>query len=403
MPVSRRSFLTGLSATTALSLAGCSAIQNQIGPHHHWKDAPLEGPKAPWPTLGANAQRTGFRPDSKGPSSEARAEAIADGGTYSRMQPAVGSDSIVFGVDRRTQGGETFSGFIAMDETGKEQWRVKEDQGMASPTIVGNTVFTTSAGETRAIDRRDGSLCWQYDVGYGSAECSPTVVGGTVYVTGKPLVALNARTGEKQWEADQSFEGIQGTAATEELVCATTGSGGDGGLYGLNPTDGTVQWESSEIGESYTNPVLGGEFVYVVETSGQLKALDRSTGELIWMKNLGGQSYIPPAVDTDTVYVAGTNGERLYALDSATGEERWTFDFEVKYVPSPPTVGQDTVFLPLGNDSESLLVALDAETGEQKAQWTLSHEPSAGLTVGDDFAVLNCGENPSRTKVYVIQ
>jgi len=309
------------------------------------------------------------------------------------MQPAFADETLYYGVDRRetdeSGSGDTFSGFVASDLDGTERWTVAESQGLATPTVVGNTVFTTSAGETRALDRRDGSRCWQYDVGTGIPEASPTVVGETVYATGGEVAALAARTGERRWTAMTGTRGLHGTAATDSLVAVASGNGDKGGAYGLAPEDGAVLWDAPIPRASYTPPVIGDGRVFVVTTDGTLHALGSADGSVLWRYSLDGSSYERVAVSEGTVYVKGTNDTRLFALDARDGTERWSFELGT-WGRSAPAVAGGVVYVAAGVDT-GVVYALDTSTGEPTTRFDLPSAPQAGPVVGDGVAVVTTG------------
>jgi outer membrane protein assembly factor BamB len=64
--------------------------------------------------------------------------------------------------------------------------------------------------------------------------------------------------------------------------------------------------------------------VYVPLKNGELVALDRESGMTVWRHTL--RSEWPPIVRDDTLYLAGESA--IHALDSATGEEKWSSPLE---------------------------------------------------------------------------
>lgn len=388
-PPTRRSFLAASGVVGLAGLAGCTTLDRALEPfqsHVHRSDADLSGGYGdPWPTLGFDARRSGVRPGDPSVDADGRVERVAPAGLFFEMPPTVVDDTVYFGVDRRgerDERSESFSGFVAHDvETGDERWRVAERQGLATPTVVGETVFTTSAGETRALDRTTGDLHWRTDVGYGYPEVSPTVVGERLYASGGDVVALDAVTGETLWESERELPGTFGTAATEDVVCATSGSGGEGGLYAFDPADGSLRWEAPAVGECYTPPVIRGETAYAAQTSGRLSAVSLADGTESWHREFGAQLHTPPAVTDDTAYLTSDNRDALFALDTATGETRWRQSLDPTVDYTPAIVG-DTVFV-TANAGNGRLVALDATTGEVRWSYTLDFQPTTGPVPGD--------------------
>jgi hypothetical protein len=85
--------------------------------------------------------------------------------------------------------------------SGDERWRFETDTFLNSTAVADGTVYAASRdGRVHAVDADDGSELWQTDAG-GNVRASPVVVGSTVHVGtyDNGLVALDAKTGEKQW------------------------------------------------------------------------------------------------------------------------------------------------------------------------------------------------------------
>lgn len=133
--------------------------------------------------------------------------------------------------------------------------------------------------EVRAIDVSSGTVIWTFEI--------PGSVGGV---------------------------GVVPAASQDIIVCG--GQQGTG-IFGLNRTTGIPVW-SKPIGSMYTrNPMIDGNFVYVVTDS--LYCLNLYNGYTVWNQAISGQ--LTPAIDESKVYVMG-NGY-LNAFDKATGTLIW--------------------------------------------------------------------------------
>lgn len=152
----------------------------------------------------------------------------------------------------------------------------------------------------------------------------------------------------------------------------------------LSPENLVEMWRVDDLGPSYSGPVANGDLVFTTETVDEeyevVRAVDRKTGEEVWRVEWEGAMEVPffaarngswirstPAVDESSVYVAGIR-DVLKCLDAATGEERWSLDFDQMYETGPPPFGcvcsplvtEEHVFMQGG----AALVALDKKTGE---------------------------------------
>ncbi|MEM6797536.1 MAG: PQQ-binding-like beta-propeller repeat protein, partial [Acidobacteriota bacterium] len=143
-------------------------------------------------------------------------------------------------------------------------------------------------------------------------------------------------------------------------------------------------WSAEKLGPSYSGPIVGEKRIFTTETRDESRevvtAYDRHTGEKLWQKQWKGSMKVPffadangswirstPAYDGQTLFVGGIQ-EVLVALDGATGEERWRFNFPARLGTEQPAFGY--VCSPLLEDgflyleASTSLFKLVAETGE---------------------------------------
>jgi outer membrane protein assembly factor BamB len=194
----------------------------------------------------------------------------------------------------------------------------------------GKVYATTAAGELIALDAGSGGVLWRQklDAPVGGA---PAYAGGMVYVVSRGSMgwAVRAADGRMQWtvKGTPSGTGVDGVAA----------------------------------------PAADGTTVIFPMPSGELLAADRATGQRKWATMLAGrrlgQSYTlmtdvtgDPVIAGGTVY-AGTSAGRLYAIDLATGQTRWTAP---EGATSPPVVAGNALFIV---SDQNRLIRLDAGTG----------------------------------------
>jgi outer membrane protein assembly factor BamB len=180
-----------------------------------------------------------------------------------------------------------------------------------------------------------------------------------------------------------------GRASADAPWAQWRGPNRDGFVAGVAWPDGLDQsrvekrWRT-ELGPSYSGPVVAGDTVIVTETldatTEHVRALDRATGAERWHVQWEGSLRVPffaasngswirstPCVDGDRVYVAGMR-DMLVCLDTATGREVWRVDFMAAlesplpafgFVSSPLVVG-DHVYVQAGSG----FVKLDKLTGK---------------------------------------
>jgi len=400
----RRRALQVVGGVFAGTLSGCTADRSVFDTYRHERDAPVDGPVAtPWQTLGYDSRRSGYNPYGWLPQS-AEVSAFAYAGRQSDHQPAFVVGTAYFGSRKPDNRGiginEGLAGLRAADSE-EESWFFQADATIASPTVVGNAVLVTSAGTTRAVDTRDGALCWEYHEGTARPSASPTVVDDTVYVTGERVFALTASTGEVRWATDTLQFRPRGTAATTEGVFATAGNDERGAVYRFDTETGSEKWVTPTSGMTLAPPVLG-KLVYVVEAEGRLRALDPSDGTEVWSRELGGPTTAIPAVADRTVYAVASAGSTLTAFDAFTGTMRWEFPFEGRRAVGP-TVGSSAVYLPTSTrQSRGLVHAVAPETGEVRESYELPAEPRTPLVLGPQIGLVNARGDSSSTWLYAL-
>jgi outer membrane protein assembly factor BamB len=132
-------------------------------------------------------------------------------------------------------------------------------------------------------------------------------------------------------------------------------------------------------------PVLDGDSVYFITSADYLIALETRTGKMRWRFNPGtgnryseedmnadAGSFPAPSVSGGLVFFSSHNGA-LYAVDTATGAEKWRFGTQEAWLSEPVSFG-GKVFV--GTD-EGNLCALDAVTGSKKWSVTMPREAAS--------------------------
>lgn len=201
-------------------------------------------------------------------------------------------------------------------------------------------------------------LAWRYPTAE-SIRANPLVAGGAVVVGGfdQTLHAVDAATGVSRWSLETDGAIRSSAAAAGDTVFVGSD---DGFLRAVGLTDGVERWT---LPMGYT--VAGSPAVadgLVVIGADQLYAVDAATGTERWRFSTGGTDgdviASSPAIADGVVYVGSDNG-RLFAVDLASGTERWSYDTGGS-VQSSPVVDGGVVVVGTNDDA---LVALDADDG----------------------------------------
>ena len=141
---------------------------------------------------------------------------------------------------------------------------------------------------------------------------------------------------------------------------------GDRRVVALDATTGELQWEHHITGPVSYSPAIAEDLVYVGLRDGRLLALDKATGELRWQFVTVDPILSSPVVHEGTVYISSMDG-RVNAIDAATGDLRWEFHAPGRY-PSSPAVNHAVVAF---TASDNRLHILDRETGLERLAYAI--------------------------------
>lgn len=157
-------------------------------------------------------------------------------------------------------------------------------------------------------------------------------------------------------------------------------------------------WSFGAVG-SYISPAVAGRSVYIRAESankGQVFALDLATGKQRWAftpERLAspetaywGGHLSSPVVADGLVYIGA--GKELYALDAASGAVRWRYS-GTGYVASSATVGDGKVFISNGDE----LLALDQQSGTVAWQYPTEFALYFAPLVAGSNVYLTTGNN----------
>jgi polyvinyl alcohol dehydrogenase (cytochrome) len=106
------------------------------------------------------------------------------------------------------------------------------------------------------------------------------------------------------------------------------------GSSSINPDNAkhlALKWKLTTHGDVSATPAVVGGALYFPDWAGYMYKVDAQTGTVIWSHQVSEYDGVPgaiartsPTVDGDTVYIGDQNGGNLIALDTATGNERWS-------------------------------------------------------------------------------
>ncbi|MFB7999966.1 PQQ-binding-like beta-propeller repeat protein [Streptomyces sp. NPDC056002] len=184
-----------------------------------------------------------------------------------------------------------------------------------------------------------------------------TDFGETEYASGAPLPFLAQPVGTTHHDtAQERLQTPPPTALTVRALSPTR----------RLPAAAITPWTHEISDDFLSSPVVADGAVYIGGNHGRVYALNAATGTERWIRTTRGPinfGSLPTAVG-GTVYIGDSYGS-VFALDAATGTKQWTYSTYIRdEVFSSPVVVGGTVYI--GTD-ERKVYALDAATGTE--QW----------------------------------
>lgn len=192
----------------------------------------------------------------------------------------------------------------------------------ASPAVAGDVVVVPYAsGDVVAVKASDGSGLWSESlsrqrttshIASMSDAARPALDNGTVFAVGHGgrMVATSAESGERLWSANIASTQPPWVAGENVFVVDTTGQ-----LMALNRQDGKVKWTTKLPGGNiWAGPTLANGTLWLVSKEGQLTGVDATTGRVTGQMSVGGAAYIAPVVAQGRMYVL-TDSAQLVALN----------------------------------------------------------------------------------------
>jgi outer membrane protein assembly factor BamB len=206
-------------------------------------------------------------------------------------------------------------------------WTVRTEGPIkSSPAVVGGTAYlVTGDSRVTALDLATGRTLWATpDTGFVG---SVTVSDRMIYVAGldQSLSALAIADGKRVWQVAGAVLRDHSPLLVGGLVIA---GGADTSLHAYDAASGDVRWSAATGGDLTRGASAADGRVFVGSNDGFVYAFDRADGHRLWAHRTPATGFATTTVRNGAVYASGTTSDAtgiLYALDAATGEERWTF------------------------------------------------------------------------------
>lgn len=253
-------------------------------------------------------------------------------------------------------------------------WRFRmSNEVWGTPTVAGDLLYVTSF-EVHALDVASGRRQFKTrDVAWSMA-----VSEGRIHASDGPsLYALDATDGSERWRLSTDAWVYALSAERGTVVTATRG----GGVQGWEASTGHRLWELSGAQTDFETPeaapVLHDGTAYVWQDA-RLRAVDARSGRESWSYPVGDAAScgnvpvrVTPAPDGNVYVSAGT---RVLSVERSSGRVRWHFEAPAVFLAAPafapgPAVTGGGVYLA---DYLGTVYALDAATG--KDRWRIATE-----------------------------
>lgn len=269
---------------------------------------------------------------------------------------------------------------------GKEKWKVKLAPMKASPAFNAGRVYVGDIeGKVHAIDASNGKLMWTFETG-------GEITAGANFYKNDILIGSHDSTlyrltpeGKKVWA--YAIDGpVNGSAVV--VGNRTFVAGCDSILHVVNIDDGKAIGTVDLGGQAAATAAVVGDHAYVGTMTNQVIAVDWKQLKKAWEfePKRRQQPFYASAAVKDSLVVTGSRDKKVYALDRATGAEKWNFVTEGMVDASPVIVGNRVYVGCLSTLGE--FYVLDLATGKLVQKLELDGAVTGSPAVGPDCLIV---------------
>lgn len=203
-----------------------------------------------------------------------------------------------------------------------------DDRIWSTPVVQQGLVYVTSMDrKVYALKAADGTLAWKNTDANGAITSTPALTQDRLFFGAfdKHLYALDiARDGKGIWQSKPANNWFWGHPLVQNGMLYTGSL--DGTVYGVNASDGAIQWQQ-KLGDSIRGrPALAQGVLVVADRKGRVRGFDPTTGAPQWDKptelNSNSLGDLVVSDDSNAVWLltdGGSAGTRLVAIDPKTG------------------------------------------------------------------------------------
>jgi eukaryotic-like serine/threonine-protein kinase len=349
-----------------------------------------------WPVFGGNPARTGRSAETIKP--PLRLEWEFPTKSYIEASPVVYDNIIYFGTRDKK--------FYALDAmTGQKIWEF-DTQGMvmSSPVVNDGTIYFTSVGDCLyALEAKSGALLWKFKLSaksleqiFSNARSHPLVLNNAkstfVCLPLSNLSFINSTNGECQDLLSKEVSGVSTPAFCDGILYFAVRS--HRLLVALDVFSMKEIWVVSTPRSVRTGPVVSKDFIFYGTKRNVMYGHRIRDGERVWEFHITHEPIYhscegiesSPAVFEDTLYFGGPDGW-LYALDTLTGLDIWSFNIGSD-ITSSPLLSGDNLFV---SAEGRKLYCFDKNIGEKKWEYGTERGFKSGPVASGNM--LYCGSN----------
>jgi outer membrane protein assembly factor BamB len=299
----------------------------------------------------------------------------------------------------------------AAGEVGHAMWQIELGRALPKPlaaaTIAGERFcVATEEGAVIALDIATGQMAWERTIGAGAA--LTLAASGSRLLVGamdlrplpggsKPLLALDATTGETIWQYETAAHSLSAAALDGETAYVTTS---DGLLHAVDVTTGRRRWVAQHGPWGPSAPAAGEGVVCAGGRGDALVVYADEDGRELW-RAAGPAWFAHPLSIADGRVFAPCWDGNLYVFDPHDGHKLWAYTAERgSGMTSTPCVDGDLVvfggrvYREAGGQREAgyALLALRAEDGAEQWRFPTARPVVAPTALADDTVLFGADD-----------
>ncbi len=215
-----------------------------------------------------------------------------------------------------------------VDATKAKEWQSNgRNRVWSTPVILGDTVYVTSMdNKLYALDADTGTKKWEFTEAEGAIVSPPVIYDGFLYFGSfdRHFYAVSAETGQLRWRSEVQAERWFWAKPLVHNDAVYAGAL-DGRVYVFNAATGE-NLAVRDLGAPLVSaPVLSGDDVIFVTSSGDLYALDTKHYQVRELAaGVEGKVYAPLTLSDGVIYIHAQDPDTLYAVRADTGVNIWS-------------------------------------------------------------------------------